>query len=61
MALSGTVDVNGKVKVATIKYVSWWQLSSGQKHDAIADQSQTFCGTDAPVADVASLPTFVPQ
>ena len=61
MALSGNVADNKEVKVTSIKNISWWQPSSGHKHDAMTAQAQTLCDTDAPVADVVSLPTFVPQ
>ena len=58
MCLTGKSE-KGRVSVATIKDQSWKQEAVGTKANAMAAQATLMCGDDAPLRDVAALPTFI--
>ena len=57
MCLSGSCKAR-QVTVTTIKDQSWWQLASGSKAVAMAEEAPRLCGADAALKDVATLKPF---
>lgn len=58
MALSGSVDKQGKVEVTTLKDLTWWQPAAGSKCDRMAQDAANICSDRANLTDVASLREF---
>ena len=57
MCLTGS-SKDGKLSVANIKNLSWWQKATGSKSLAMAEQAATMCGDSAALVDVAALQAF---
>jgi hypothetical protein len=60
MCLAGTLDAKKKVNVATLKDLSWWEVASGIKCEAMKTQATALCDAHAARTDVAELPVFQP-
>ena len=55
MALSGSVNKQGKVEVTTLKDLTWWQPAAGSKCDRMAQDAANICSDGANLTDVAAL------
>ena len=57
MCLAGSCK-DGKVNVSTVRNQSWWQVATGSKAAAMAEEAPSMCGADAALKDVAALQAF---
>ena len=57
MCLAGSCK-DRQVSVSTIKAQSWWQVATGTKAVAMAEEAPKMCGADAALKDVAALKAY---
>ena len=57
MCLAGSCK-DRQVSVSTIKAQSWWQVATGTKAVAMAEDAPKMCGADAALKDVAALKAY---
>ena len=59
--LNGFIDETAKVSISTVKNTTKWGPGKGDRHDQMASQATELSGDSVPVADVVSLPVFIPM